>query len=831
MASPPTTGVARKLTVDQLRRTCDPASFTFETTAELTPITGLIGQDRAAAALSFGIGIQEKDFNIFAAGAPGTGKRTAVGAFLETIARDQPAPPDWCYIHNFDDPARPKALRMPPGQARLLRDGLRNLVRAARREIPRAFESEEYIQRRERIVSGLQRTREGELGRLGARAQVLGFGLQVTPAGIAIIPMSGNQPMTDEQIAGLRPEMREELQRRREALEEEVRQALKTLRIAERETRDQLDAQDREVALHAVGGLVEDLADDFPGHDEISAFLDDIREGILADIALFRGNPLPADGVVDAPQPAATPEQALQLREFRKYDVNIVVDHHGNPGAPVVFEVNPTYPNLVGRIEREALLGALVTDFTLLTGGALHRANGGYLMLRAEDMLRSPMAWDGLKRALRAGQVAIEDPTEAIGLTTTRGLQPDPIPLDVKVVLLGELSTYALMFNADPDFRELFKVRADFAGDVLRVHENERALVSVAAACTQDGLPVDRTGMARLVEEASRMVDDQRKLSARPGPLQDLVREAGYWARADGATTIGAVHVRRAVEQRRYRTSLLPDRMNEMVERGIIVIRPEGTAVGQIHGLAVLGFGDTMFGRPSRITATIGAGRDGVLDIERQVELGGRIHSKGMLILGGYLNDRYAQDKPLAMSARLVFEQSYEGIDGDSASMAELVVLLSRLADVPLRQDIAMTGSVNQRGESQAVGGVNEKIEGFYDACVAAGLTGTQGVIIPAANVEHLMLRDDVVEAAAAGRFHVWSITSVDEALAHLSGLAPEQIHQKVNAGIQRFANALREFGSPGSAAPPALIPPSTDGKVPDPGPRAAPSDPSIRLI
>ncbi len=813
MNSQPSPATTQPLEPARLRRRCDPSQLTFATTAELPPIAGLIGQQRAIDAITFGLSVQGPDFNVYAAGPPGTGKSTAVTAFLERAARERPTPDDWCYVHNFQDPTRPKALRLRPGRGRRLREEMRRLVQTARREIPRVFESEEYISRRETILSDLARRRDEGMAQLSARAQATGFLLQPTPVGIALIPVLGNRPVPEEEIAALPPEMRETIQRRRAELENEVRQFLKAMRAAERETRERLEAHDREVALHAVGGLIDDLMESYEDDPTVHPYLEEVREGILADIALFRSHPLPANGAMPEPAPGAAAEQDIHERAFRKYEVNVIVDNGGRTGAPVVTELNPTYPNLIGRIDREALMGALVTDFTLIVPGALHRANGGYLVLRVEDVLRVPLAWEALKRALRARTVTVEEPAEAFGFTTTRGLRPDPIPLDLKVFLVGDMALCHLLYALDPDFRELFKVRADFDVEMDRSPENEAAYAAFVAACTAaNGRPMDRSGVARLIEESSRMVADQRKLSARFGEIADLVREANHWAQRDGASVISAAHVRRAVEHRLYRTALVRERLTELIARGVLIVRPSGLAVGQVHGLAVVGLGEGAFGRPTRITATIGAGRDGVVDIERQAELGGRIHSKSVMILGGYLTDMYAQDKPLALTARLVFEQSYEEVEGDSASLAELLALLSRLADVPLKQGLAVTGSVNQRGEVQAVGGVNEKVEGFYDTCVAVGLTGEQGVVLPAANVENLMLRDDVLEAVEKGQFHIYAVNTVDEALIVLTGLPagprgpdgtfpPDSIHARVDRRLRALAEALRQFATPAEQA------------------------------
>lgn len=793
----------------RLRRRCDPAAFPFDTTAACEPARGLIGQARAADALAFGLAMKERSFNVYVAGPRGAGRTTAVRTYLEEAARSRPTPPDWLYVHNFDDPSRPRALRLSAGRGRQLRDGLRALVQAARTEIARAFEGEEYVARREAIMSALNRRREESIGKLTARAQEAGFQLQLSPMGIGIIPVLGNRPLSEEEFNGLRPEMRELIDRRRQELDGEVHEFLKTMRAAERETRDALAAQDREVALHAVGGLVDDLAERFSDEPAITAYLATVREGILADIALFRSHPPASGGAPAAPEAADGPEHVQHERAFHKYEVNVVVDNGDTTGAPVVTEPNPTYANLIGRIEREAFFGALVTDFTLIGPGALHRAAGGYLVVHAADLLRTPAAWDALKRCLRAGEVVIEDVTEALGLPGTRSLRPDAIPLDVKVLLIGDGALYELLSALDPDFRELFKVRADFDTEMDWTEANLAVYgCALRSALASDGRPLDRAGMARLVEESARLVGDQRKLSARFGELADLVREADYWAQVEGSAVIGAAHVRRAVEKRLYRSGLVAERLREAVARGVLIVRPTGSAVGEVHGLAVTGAGDTVFGRAERITATVGPGQEGVVDIERRVELGGPIHSKGILILGGYLAGMYAAVRPLALSARLVFEQSYGPVEGDSASLAELLALLSALGDVPLAQGLAVTGSVNQRGEVQAVGGVNEKIEGFFDTCMALGLRAEQGVILPAANVEHLMLRDDVVEAAAAGRFQVYGVRTVDEAIALLTGMAvgpraaagqfpPDSFHARVDARLAALADAMRDFASP----------------------------------
>jgi predicted ATP-dependent protease len=795
---------ALRLKPEQVRRTCAPESFSFSTTAEIEPHPGLLGQSRAGEALAFGVAMAERTFNIYVAGAEGTGRTTAVRRFLQAEAAKRPTPPDWCYVYNFKEASRPRALRLPAGKARQLRDDLRALVRAARREIPRAFESEEYVSQRETIMADINRRREQNVEQITAQAQRLGFPLQMTPMGIGVVPVLGNRPLTEEELAGLGPEMRAAIAQRREELDESLSAFAKQMRAIEREAVERVTRQDRDVALRAVGGLVEDVVERYEGIEPVATYLAELRDGILGEIDLFRGHPIAPDG--STPGPVTGEQQLLRERAFRKYEINVVVDNAETQGAPVVADFNPTYPNLLGRIEREVVLGALVTDFTLISAGSLQHADGGYLVLRLRDLLRAPMAWDALKRALREGSAAIEDMGDMLGMTGARGLRPDPIPIEVKVCLIGDPATYLALYEMDPDFRTLFKVRVDFDSELPRTPENELEYARFLRSLTEDpSLPLDPGGVAHVIEESSRLADDQRKLSTRYGEVTDLISEAQYWARADGAAAISADHVRRAVEQRRRRAGMIPERLNEMVARGVLLIRPQGEAVGQIHGLAVVGGGDVVLGRPTRITATVGAGRDGVVDIERQVELGGPIHSKGLLILSGYLTDTYARSRPLALSARLVFEQSYEPVEGDSASLAELLTLLSRLAGASLNQAIAVTGSVNQRGEVQAVGGVNQKIEGYFDTCAGLGFTGEQGVILPRSNVENLMLRDDVVEAVRDGRFRIFGVTTVDEALSILTGgeagvrnadgaFPDDSIHARVDARLEALAGVLREY-------------------------------------
>jgi predicted ATP-dependent protease len=800
--------IAPELPVTVLRNRCSPADLGFVSTEELTPAAKPLGQQRAMQALLFGVGIRAKGFNIYVSGGAGTGKTTAVRSVLEQAATTRSAPDDWCYVYSRDNPSRPRALRLAPGEGRRLRDQLRALVAEARRKIPSAFESDEYVSQREAILAEFNRSRDSGMQELATHAERGGFILQPGPTGLSLIPTMGNRPLSEEDIAGLRPEMREVIERTRVDLEARVQAFVRAMTVGERATRERLEAQDREVALHAVSDVMDMLMQAYAEQPAVHQYLEDVREEILGDIALFRSHPLPADGSQPLPADETSPEHALHARALRKYEVNLLGDHGDSRGAPIVFEPNPILPNLVGRVEREALLGMLVTDLTLISAGALHRANGGYLVLRLADLARSPLSWESLKRCLREETIAIEDMSEAFGMPGARGLQPEPIPLDVKVVLIGEPSQFGLLIALDPEFADHFKVRADFDMDVERNPESEKAYAAfLGELASRGGRALEAPAVALLIEESSRIAADQRKLSARLQVISDLVCESAFWAASGGRSKVSEQDVRKALDARRQRGAQTADRFREMIQRGILLVRPAGTAIGQIYGLAVIEAGDATFGHPSRITATISPGREGVVDIERVVELGGPIHSKGVLILTGYLAENYAQDKPLAFSARLVFEQSYQGIEGDSASLAELVALLSRIADLPVRQDLAVTGSVNQRGEVQAVGGVNEKVEGFFDVCADLGLTGTQGVLIPESNVSSLMLREDILAAVEQNRFHVYAVATVDEAVALMTGLEAGQrqsdgtwpggtVHARVEGRLAALAEILRKFSA-----------------------------------
>ncbi|HEU5101892.1 MAG TPA: AAA family ATPase [Roseiflexaceae bacterium] len=797
-----------ELSPDQLYCSIDRQALEIQPAEQLTPLIGIIGQPRAVAALRFGLEVHDSGFNLYVAGPPGIGKMTAVRTFLEQVAGTKTPPADWCYVHNFDDPYQPQAHRLPAGRGRKLQQDMQHTIAEVRRAIARAFEGEAYNAQRAEIGQAMNDQREALLARLNERATQDGFLLRMTPMGIALIPAANGRPLSDQEFDALPEAARAELLERHNKLQVELEATLKEGRAIERAAQDKLQELDRQVVLSVVGGSFEDLGEQYRDLPEIAAYLQAVQNDIQEHSEIFRERSAPAGGAAPEGMAVATPW--LQELPFRKYQVNMLVDNSKQSGAPVVVEINPSYPNLFGRIEKETLFGALSTDFTLIKAGSLHQASGGYLVLPIQDLLRNPFSWDALKRALRSHAAQIEDVGERMGFVATKGLRPQPIPLDVKVVLVGPPLLYDLLSTYDEAFPELFKVRADFDTRMERSPENIRQLTTFFGTfCAKEQLkPLDASGVARLLEHATRLAEDQAKFSAHVGALADVIREAQYWTDRAGVAQMSAAEVQQAIDAKVYRSSQMREHIQELIANGTLLIDTAGACVGQVNGLSVVSLGDYEFGRPSRITASVGPGKGDIVDIEREVALGGPIHSKGMLILSGYLRATYAHDLPLTLSARLVFEQSYAGVEGDSASSAELYALLSALAGLPIKQGIAVTGSVNQHGEIQAIGGVNQKIEGFFEVCQARGLTGEQGVLIPRSNLRHLMLRADVVDAVRAGQFHIWAISTIGEGIELLTGMRagtrqldgefPDAtVNGRVNRRLREFAASVSAMSEP----------------------------------
>ena len=794
-----------RVPIEQLRPGCDPAGFSFETTDELAPTVGLIGQDRAVQAIKLGLAMNSNGFNICVSGEPGTGRTTAIREYLESFSKGKPPPDEWCYVNNFSDPYRPRALRLPPGRGRQLDSLMAQMIAEAKERIPRTFQSDDFVNRRDEIVGSVQRHRDEVFGKLSDRAREAGFLLQGNQSGFFLVPLAEGRPMDDQAFSALGQEERQQIMARRDQVMEELRAVSKQELGQETAANERLAELRRTVATVVVDSLTDELLEAFKEFTEVVQYLLEVRRDMIEHVDDFLPS-APQQGV-----PLATPGSRESLSPLRRYEVNLLVDCAEETCAVVVHESNPTPQRLFGRIEREAIFGAVTTDFTMIRPGSLHRANGGFFVFDFDQMLLYPLSWNELKRTIRTGELTIEEIGDRYGYIETKTIRPEPIPWNGKIVGIAREEVYRALYSLDPDFRELFKVKADFDMHIDRTKEHEQAYAGLVASVTKRErlLPLDRGAVARFVEEGARLANDHNKLSIRFGELTDVVREANHWAVQDGAKVVTVDHVRRSIEQRIYRVNLIEEHVRESVEKGVILVDTEGAEIGQINGLSVIDLGDTAFGQSSRITATIGVGREGVVDLQREARLSGPIHSKAVLTLQGFLVDRYAADSPLTLTARVAFEQSYGPIEGDSATVAETCALLSRIAEVPLKQSFAITGSMDQKGEVQAIGGANQKIEGFYDVCRIKGLTGEQGVIIPATNVQHLMLREDVVEAVKAGRFHVHSVTTVDEALELLTGMPagekqadgaypPETINGRVTARLRHITERLRELGDMG---------------------------------
>jgi len=760
----------KSLEAQALSKHCDPDQFDFETTQELPELEEIIGQARAVDAVQFGIGMKRQGYNIFALGPEGAGKRTILTQFFEKAAAGQPVPPDWVYVNNFQEQHKSRALRLPAGKGIEFRQDMEEFIDEVRTALSTAFESDEYRSRMQEIETELEEHQGKTLEELGERAKEKGLAMIRTPTGLVFAPLRDGEVMSPEEIQSLSQEERERLEKEATGLQEELQKILLQLPRLQREVREKVKNLNREMAEISVAGLMGELIEKYAEFPEVGEHLKAVREEIVSNIREF----VSQDGEGERPSiPMPGSRSGHGSPYLRRYQVNLLVDHSQSEGAPVVYEDNPTYQNLIGRVEHLAQMGALITDFNLIKPGALHRANGGYLILEAYKVLTQPYAWEGLKRALQSEQLRVESPGQMMSLISTVSLEPEPIPLNVKVALIGDPLLYYQLNALDPDFSELFRVAADFDEVMEWNPENQKLYARlIGNLIRKDHLrPFDRCAVARVLEHSARMVEDGERLTTQMREIADLLRESDHWATQVGKDVVGLEDVQKAIDAQIYRSDRLRERIQENILRETILIDTEGEVVGQVNALSVFQLGDFAFGRPSRITASVRMGGGEVVDIEREVELGGPIHAKGVLILSSLLGGRYDLEHPLSLSASIVFEQSYGEIDGDSASSTELYALLSAIADVPIRQSLAVTGSVNQRGQVQAIGGVNEKIEGFFDICKARGLTGNQGVLIPASNVKHLMLRQDVVDAVREGQFHIYPIETVDQGIEVLTGI------------------------------------------------------------
>ena len=787
----------RQLDATELTARCDPESLNFKSTAELRPLEGIIGQERALQAIRFGLGMKSFGYNLYVAGTPGTGKKTLIRSLVERIAKTEETPDDVLYVYNFERPERPHMMVVPPGVGVAFRDDMERLVRSLEDEVPKAFKSEDFETRKNQILQSFQEQQSTLNERLQSEARERGLTVKSAGAQILTLPIIDGHELTREEYERLSAEQKEQIQAKQRELSETIQEVYRAVRDLQQNTQQRLQELDRTVALIASGYYLDEIRTQYEDYPEIVGYLEAVQHDVVSNIVNF----LPGsteeteDGrpVLEGPDP------------LKRYRVNVIVDNSKQEGVPVIEETHPTYRNLVGYAEREVRMGTLYTDFTMIRAGSILQANHGFLILDLADLLTTPLAWDSLKRALQDGSLSIQEPTEQLGMAGTTGLRPEPIPVNLKVIVLGSAANYGLLYSADESFQKLFKVRAEF-DTVMKKNDGhlERYARFVRTLCEKERLrDFDAEAVAVLIEHSSRMVSDQTRLTLRFSDVADLIRESHYWAGQGGRERVAAEDVRKAIDEKIYRSNLYEEKIQEMIDEGSIMIETAGEAVGQINGLSVYQVGDFAFGKPTRITAEVGVGDEGIVNIEREAHLSGRIHDKGVLILGGYLHGKYGQKHPLSLHASLCFEQSYAGVDGDSASSTELYAVMSALSGVPLKQSIAVTGSINQKGRIQPIGGANEKIEGFFEACKSAGMSGEQGVVIPSQNVQNLMLNDEVIGAVRDGRFHIYPIETVDEGIEILTGVAsgevqadgtyPEgTVHALVQARLAEMADIAR---------------------------------------
>lgn len=756
--------------VEKLYWRCPEELFQFECTTDIEPLKEFIGQDRALDSINFGLAVERQGYNLFLTGLTGTGKAVTIKSRIERFISEKKAQGikyqlyDWCYVYNFSDPDRPNILKLPQGIGKSFRNHMEELLKTLKEEIPKALSSEEYTKRKQEVMEEHQKKYQAMMDTLEQEARDKSLMVQISPMGAAVVPLIDGRPMSREEFHSLPEKEKDRIESRRLEMMRRVDETYSHLREMENELAEKMKEIKVKIGEFAISRPFEELFKIYSEFPEIIDFLSSAKEYTISKLDIFI-------------QPSMQQMPGMQLMpgfdSFVSYKVNVFVDNSSSDGPPIIIEPNPNWFNMFGKVERRALMGTYVSDHTMIKPGAVHLANGGYLILNIRDVLLNPGVWEGLKRVIRTKEARVEDPWEQFSFLTPQGMRPQPMPVELKIIVMGDDALYQHLSLYDEDFWEMFKVKADFDYQVQRTDENIKAYSCFIRKCCDEErlLPFDRSGVAKVIEYATKAAGDQEKLSTRFGQLKDLLIEADYWAKVDKSEMIRGEHVEKAVREKIHRLDLIAERIRKMIQEGTLMIDVQGEVVGQVNGLSVYDLGTFSFGRPSRITAKTFLGRRGVINIERESQLSGRIHDKGVLILSGYLGWKYAQDKPLSLSASLCFEQSYSGIEGDSASSTELYAILSSLSGIPIRQDIAVTGSVNQKGEIQPIGGVNQKIEGFFDVCRVKGLTGTQGVVIPFQNIRNLVLREDVVKAVQDGMFHIYAIKSIDEGIEVLTGV------------------------------------------------------------
>ena len=754
--------MVRELKANKLRRVVTTAAINWKQIREKHPLKPLIGQERALEAFEFGIGNKSGGFNIYVSGYPGSGKLRAVNHFLEEKAEFETSPGDLCYVNNFKDPYYPKKLNLPQGGAEIFKNEIRKLIDEVQKALIKSLESKEYADKRQFIIDEFKQKEIDLFKVIYKKASSSNFTIRRTPIEIIVLPTDERgSPISDENFQKFSKKKREEIIKKQDELLEELNSLLRKKRDLERASNTSLIQLEENVALYAIESLLEELSEKYREYIDVRDFLEDIRNDIIENLGDFL--------IVSN---AKGRNSAEQDQKFKKYEVNVITNNANLKGAPIIMELNPTYNNLFGKVEHESDMGTLSTNFTLIRGGSLHAANGGYLIIPLKELLLNYFSWDSLKRALNNNEIIIEDASERIGFISTKSLKPDPIPLNVQLILIGSPRLYYLLYEWDEDFKELFKVKAEFdtSMDYSLRNVKDFAAVTYKIERENDLLPLNDKAVASVIEQALRMAQNRNKISIKFGEISNILHEAHHYAKLETKNKISSEHIKKAIDAKYFRSNLIQEKINEMILQKKLMISLTGSEIGQINGISVIDLGDILFGRPNKITVSVATGKEGLVDIEREAKLGGPIHTKGVLILLGFIVEKYAQNKPISLVASLVFEQSYSEIEGDSASSAELYAILSNLSQLPIKQGIAVTGSVNQKGEIQPVGAINEKIEGFFEVCMQAGLSSDQGVIIPKSNVENLMLKEEVVQAVKDGNFHVWAIKNIDQGIEILTG-------------------------------------------------------------
>jgi lon-related putative ATP-dependent protease len=792
-----------RVSYDKLRNECDPGQFDFNSTVELQTLDGIIGQERAVKSMEFGLSIRLRGYNIYMSGMTGTGKTSFAINQIKKMALKEKVPDDWCYVYNFNKSNQPTALNLPAGLGKVFRKDMDEFIKAMKIEIAKTFESDDYEKEKNDIVKDYQEQRDLLLEKLNKDAEAQGFKVKTTNAGIYFLPIVEGKTISEQEYGDLEEDVKHEINEKSNVLQIETIEIIRKIKGIEKEAEEKVNEWENKIALFAVGMHINDLKDKYRDYSKISTYLDEVQEDILKNLNDFREDEAPEDQ-----QQVLFPWPKSIGASIDKYKVNLLIDNSELSGAPVVVESNPTYYNLLGRIEYENEFGTMTTDFTLIKPGVLHQANGGYLILQAKDVLNNVQSWEALKRVFKERKIIIENLKEQMGLVAVSAIKPEPLPLNVKIILVGSEQLYHALYDYDEEFKKLFKVKVDFDDVMDRNTENITRLAQfIAGFCEREkSLHFDRTGVAKVVEYCSMLVEDQMKLTTRLNDIIEILCESSTWAALEGSEYVTSQHVKKAFKEKVYRSNRYDMRLLEMVKDGTILIDTSGEVIGQINGLSIIDVGDYYFGKPSRITANTYIGERGIVNIEREVEMSGTYHSKGVLILGAYIGEKYAQEMPLSLTASLCFEQLYSGVDGDSASSAELYAILSSLAEVSINQGIAVTGSVNQKGEIQPIGGATSKIEGFFEICKARGLTGKQGVIIPHQNVRNLVLNDDIIEAVRNEKFHIYPVKYIDQGIEILTGICAGKkdskgeypkgtINYLVYEKLKRYALRSANFG------------------------------------